>query len=151
MMKSMHEQVMQTMLRVIDDMADAVMISPTTVAFAVVDFYGRTGQENHLVYASTEHFKQIARGVLSGRFGVSGLARKLADAQDDAFAELLQDRYPIKKSADGIPQYKKRQFMSDSEILWIVARMRKAGSGILRHCDALQAYLDSRGQSGIAA
>lgn len=144
-MKRLHEEVTQQVLHAISDHAGAITLSPTAVANAVYAFYDtHAGYEEHLAYASLEHLKHIARECLSGRFSHGALAEKGANAQDDMFAELLQDRYPIEVPRGAEPQYKRLECLSEGEVRWNIAKLRRAGAALLKHADALQAWHDSR-------
>ena len=57
------------------------------------------------------------------------------------FPETLQKRYPRQQSDNSVePEYILLEFMSDSDIDYNVARLRKEAVAKLRHADALEAY-----------
>lgn len=149
---SVRHEILQRMRRIIiDELKDARDIGPSTVAMRTLDHYARDGIEVHVEYASREHLKQMARGVLAHEHDpLQRIADSVDDQTIDAFAELLQDRYPIQVSKGSEPQYRKRASLSDADVRWNVKRLRKGANGLLQHADALLAWHESRGHGEAA-
>lgn len=142
---SMHEQIQQVILSVIHDL-DAegiVSISPTTIALRVHSEFGSDSESPHIQYASIEHFKQMARKALAGKFSTQ--AHESNVYMDDLFSGHLQTRYPIPTPRGQEPVYKSRDALTNEELDWNIEQLRKSAMSRLQHADALQAYRDSRG------
>lgn len=149
---SVRYEILQRMRRIIhDELRDPMDVAPSTVANRTFDHYAKTGVDVHIEYASIEHMKQMAMRLLAHTHDP---IQRIADAVDeqtvDSFAELLQDRYPIQVPKGSEPQYRRREFLSGSDVAWNVARMRTAAGGLTRHSDALEAWHESRGRGNAA-
>lgn len=136
---SLHDDIMST----IDDLVaktddkGAVYISPTAVAMDVYSVYGDPDEDEHIQYASIEHFKQLARRRLSKRYDYA--SQEAMEAQSDMFSGELQKRYPIPRQRGEEPQYKLRWLLTDLERSFNLDRMRKAANSLLAHADAFEA------------
>lgn len=142
---SLHDDVRQQIRIAIDELGDAVMMSPTTVALRVFEHFKSSHEcEVHVGYTSVEHLKQMSRAELAGKYSPAARAEQLAHDQADMFGELLQERYPLPVKRGAEPQYKRREFMSIVELDWNIAHIEKCGQALLQHADALRAYRDQR-------
>lgn len=132
-----HERIVSEIHRIVDDLGAAVSISPASIAIILKDrFAPDGGVEPHIQYAAQEHFKQMARGVLGGRFDP---VKKAEDAEQELFSTHLQPRYPVPHKASEDAVYKLRAELSEDERKWNVSRMRKAATALQMHADALEA------------
>lgn len=136
---SLHDEIMATIDQLVaaTDAHGAVYISPTAIAMDVHAQYGGDDEDEHIQYASIEHFKQMARKRLSKRF--DPVSQEAMEAQADMFSGELQKRYPIPRQKGEEPQYKLRQLLTDSERSFNLDRMRKAANSLLAHADAFEA------------
>lgn len=142
---SLHDDVRQQIRIAIDELGDAMKVSPTTVAMRVFEHFKNDGHiEEHVGYTSIEHLKQMSRTELAGRYSPAARAEEAARHQDDLFSDLLQDRYPTPVPRGAEPQYKRREFLSIAELDWNIAHIEKCGRALLQHADALRAYRDQR-------
>ena len=148
----LRDDILQELRRAMEALNDAPTLSPTTLArFAFEHYRAKEKIEPHIEYGTVEHYKQLSRELLSGRFSPAVRAEQMASGQQDAFSELLQDRYPVAVPQGSDPQYKRRELMSLGELDWNIEHIRKAGHTLLAHGDALQAYRDIRADEGDAA
>ena len=133
-----HERIVSEIHRVLTDLGEAVAISPASVAIVLQQRFSPDAKiEPHIAYASLEHFKQMARGALSGRFDP---VRQAEDgAEQELFSTHLQPRYPIPRKAGDEPVYKLRSELTSDERTWNVQRMRRAAQALQMHADALEA------------
>lgn len=132
-----HERIVSEIHRIVDELGVAVSISPASIAIVLKDrFAPAGGVEPHIQYAAQEHFKQMARGVLAGRFDP---VKKPEDVEGELFSTHLQPRYPVPHKAGDDPVYKLRSELSGEERTWNVKRMRKAATALQMHADALEA------------
>lgn len=141
---SLHDDIMATIDKLVaeTDGNGAVYISPTAIAMDVHAEYGGTEEDEHIQYASIEHFKQMARQRLRKRF--DPVSQDAMDVQDDMFSGELQKRYPIPRAKDEEPQYKLRWLLTDDERSFNLSRMRKAANRLLAHADAFEAEWRSK-------
>lgn len=139
---SMHEEIVAAIHRAIEGLGDAVALSPTGVALAVQRAFIESPLEPHVQYASLEHFKQMARSALARRFDAEG--EESIAHQGEMFSGQLQDRYPTPRKHGQEPTYKQRDALSQDELAWNIAMLRKSAAARLEHADALQAWADSR-------
>lgn len=146
---SLHEEVLRAIQQEIEAAGAAVVLSPSTLAIGAQRRLCALAIEPRIAYTSLEHLKQIARRELRGRFDADGEANEAH--QGDMFSEHLQDRYPIQHAAESEPQYKLRALLTDDEIDFNIAQLRRSATARQRHADALQAWRDSRGERRAAA
>jgi len=135
---SMHEEVLSQIHQKIESFGTAVALSATSVALAVQEHYMTQPAEPHLQYASLEHFKQLSRRALAGRYELDGEENQVN--QNDMFAGYLQDRYPLARKKGEDPVYKLRDSMTEAELSWNVLQLRKSAKALLSHADALEAW-----------
>lgn len=139
------EQILTEIHAIIERVGAAVSISPTTIALELDRLYRADAQiDARLQYGAQEHFKQLARGALSGRFDP---VQQAEEEQGDLFSVHLQPRYPTPHKRGEDPVYKLRSELTPFERAWNVKRMRKAAGALQMHADALEA----EGQSQKAA
>lgn len=133
-----HERIVSEIHRILDHLGEAVSISPASVALSLQStFGGDVAIEPGIAYASLEHFKQMARGVLSGRFDPVRQAEEAAE--QELFSTHLQPRYPLPRKAGDEPLYKLRSELTGPERAWNVQRMRRTSTALQMHADALEA------------
>lgn len=142
---NMHERIRVDLQSIIDEQGVVDIISPTSLAIALQNRYATSELEPHIRYASLEGLKQIARGVLSGRYGAE--SEDSEAHQGELFSGHLQARYPVPRKKGEDPQYKLRSALTADERAWNVATLRRSAKARLLHADALEA----EGQSEQAA
>lgn len=138
---SLHEEIITDMHRVMD-MTDADIVTPASLARAVQSKYRSGKLEPHIEYTSFEHFKQLARKVLSGRLDTESDENE--SYQGELFTGRLQTRYPIPRQAGDEPAYKLLERLTDAEVKWNIRSLRKSADARLEHADALEAWHRSR-------
>jgi len=122
-------------------------VTAQSLAVIALQVWLQADTERHIEHGAREHFKQIARGVLAGRYGKG---RKAAHREeqlplnDELFGDSLQERYPRKHQRDEEPAYVPIGMASDADLWWNVEQMRSASGGLLRHVDALVVYIETR-------
>lgn len=118
-------------------------ISPSWLAtLAMVEIgFGRDLHE--LGYIGCHlHLRQVARYFCGKKFDPE------ENIEDDLFPETLQQRYPKKPTdKDSEPVYILLDLLSDDDVKYNVARLRKESSAKLKHADALEAWGRSRGKA----
>lgn len=143
------EIIAMAMSAVMDETAEADVISPSAVALATfARFGGKLIDGDPLQYAAFEHFKQIARRVVTGRFDPVEQAADETE-QQELFNGVLQKRYPVPAPRDGAGasgdrQYKLLEKMTDFEAEWNMQRMSRAAGSLQLHVDAMRAYITHR-------
>lgn len=142
---SLHEEVAAAIQQELDNLGTAVKVKPTTLALAVQKKFVAGNIEPHIQYTSLEHLKQMARGVLSGRYDTSADNSEAYGDQGSLFSGHLQDRYPVPRKRGDDPEYVKLSALTKSEWEWNVRQLRKAGRARLSHADALEAWGQSEG------
>lgn len=70
---------------------------------------------------------------------------------DLAFAETLQDRYPLRPKKGEERRYRLLEQIGDDDLLYNEERLRRAGRAFLKHADAVLAYRSHRGGGAAAA
>jgi hypothetical protein len=140
---SLHDDIQQAVRGVIADNEHVDLLSPTFIAFRVVEAFG--GQsEPHLQWLAVEQAKQMARRVLGAKFDVDG--EENSAHQGDMFSGLLQDRYPIPRSRGEDPVYKPRHALTLAELDWNIDQLNKSADARMRHAAALQSFRDQQHQ-----
>lgn len=139
---SLHREITVAIRDEIDRLGGAVALSPTTIAMAVQRKFDARAIEPHLQYASLEHLKAMSRGALARRYDREG--EENCAHQGDMFSGLLQDSYPLPRSAHDEPIYKPLGDLSDREVEFNIAQLDKSATARVQHRDALQAWLDRR-------
>lgn len=129
---------------------DAIIISPSALAYGVYKAIANGDESDTVNYLSLEHLKQMSREFLRRRKDADGDENEAHSAQGNLdlgikFSGKLQDRYPLPRRADEEPVYKRRQDLSDHERAWNVAQLRKSAHARLEHADALAAEGVMRG------
>jgi hypothetical protein len=135
-MMTAEDRLLAAVQGVIDRKGDQSELSPAWIATETMDVIGFPRQLHELGYIGCHlALRQIARGKLRRQFDPVDIAES-----DDLFPETLQDRYPRRPRRGQEPLYVLRDDMSDDDVSYNVARMRRAASGLLRHADALEAW-----------
>lgn len=97
--------------------------------------------------AALEHFKQLSRQRLRGKFDPPDEKDAL---QHDLFPT-IQARYPTKRTGDGgEPIYVKPEIMSPDDWMWNVRRLSMEATTKQQHSDALKQWGIERGLDRIA-
>lgn len=139
---SLHETIVADLHGLIDDHAGADIISPASVALALQQRYGLVGVHAAINYGSLQHFKQMARQALRGRFDSEG---DLSEAyQGELFSGHLQVRYPVPHKQGDDPTYKLRESLTDAEVRWNVQALQRSADARMKHARALEAWRQSR-------
>ncbi|MDR2880496.1 MAG: hypothetical protein LBV29_01150 [Azoarcus sp.] len=138
---SLHEDINVEMHRIADN-SSAEIITPNSLALAVHRQFVNDHLEPHIEYASIEHFKHLARKVLSCKHDTESDENEVY--QGELFSGVLQVRYPIPRKRGEEPAYKLRELLNHEEIHWNVAILRKSAEARLQHADALEAWAQSR-------
>lgn len=139
---SLHEDIIIEMHRIVDN-SQADIITPASLAIAVQGKFVSGRLEPHIEYTSLEHFKQLARKVLSSKHDTESDENEVY--QGELFTGLLQTRYPLPRKQGEEPAYKLLEMLTPEEIKWNLASLRKSAEARLQHADALEAYAMSRG------
>lgn len=66
------------------------------------------------------------------------------EGQEEMFPETLQERYPLRPKRGEEPQYVMLEFLSDQDVDYNIARMRRASLALQKHSDALEAWKRER-------
>lgn len=141
---SLHESIKVDIARFIERMGDCDIITPDSIARACVEKYSDDARlEPHIAYASLEHFKQMARAELRGRFDDDG-SENSAYQQGELFSGHLQERYPIPRKDGEAASYKRREALTADEVKWNVRSLRRAADARQMHARALEAWFESR-------
>lgn len=147
---SQHQQIMTEMQRQYDNLGDAILVGPKSLAFAVYRHFREGRKENvepHIEYSSVEHLTNMARRFLAKNNDPNADDNEVYGAQGVLFSGKLQDRYPVPRKAGEEPLYKKRSELTPEERAWNVEQLRKAARSRQEHADALEA----EGQGRVAA
>lgn len=126
-----------------------IFIDPNMVASAVL---ARVDVDHVspalMAYCATMDLRQRCRKFLARRHDpVEKAAAFAAFQSDDLFSGMLQDYYPTRRQNDAgepVPGYARRGEMSRAELRKVSKRLRKAGSAMIEHADALDAYAAER-------
>lgn len=126
-----------------------VLIDPNMVADAVLTSIDPDRDSPDLAaYCATMDLRQRCRKFLARRHDpVEKAAAFAAFQSDDLFAGMLQDYYPARRQDDaGVPVavYVRRDQLARTELRDVSRRLRKAGSSLIEHADALDAYAAER-------
>lgn len=141
---NMHEQIRVDMQAIIDGQCGIEIISPTSLALALQGQYEPGELEPHIKFSSLEGMKQIARGVLSGRYEAESDDGESLNGE--LFSGHLQTRSPVPRKRGEEPVYKLRSSLSSDERAWNVRSLRASARARLLHADALEAegqFLDA--------
>lgn len=134
-----HKQIMAEMGRQYDFLAEAVLISPSSLAYGVYQAFCTGDEEPHIQYTSVEQLKQMARAFLRGQKDPDSDENIAHGDQGDFGFKGLQDRYPLPRKAGEEPAYKLRHLLTAEERAWNVAQLRKSADARNAHADALEA------------
>lgn len=132
-----HEAIVSAIHEIVDAFGGVATILPSTIAQRLSDKYQATAADPHVQYASREHFKQMARQVLAGRYGHE--SDETEAHQGELFSGRLQSRYPTPRTKGSEPAYKLREALTPDERAWNVATLRRSANTRLAHADALEA------------
>lgn len=140
---SLHEGIIADLTTLIDEQGGVDIISPTSLAIVVQGLYADVANlPPQIAYTSLEHFKQLARKVLSGRYDAE--SDNSEAHQGELFSGHLQSRYPIPHKRGEEPTYKALEAMTDTEIQWNENTLEKSADARMIHARALRAYRFSR-------
>jgi len=140
---SLHESIMTDLHDLIEDQGGVDIISPTSLALAAQARYAETGQlPAQIAYTSLEHFKQLARKVLAGRYSAESDEAEVYVAE--LFSGHLQARYPVPRKKGDEPTYKRLEALTDEEIRWNEQALERSADARMDHARALKAYRMSR-------
>lgn len=141
---SLYDDIQQLTRSKISEMqlGSVAYISPTAVAVSVHAVFATEDEDEHVSYAAIEHYKQVARKELAGKFSSEGTDN--AAHQDDMFSGVLQEYYPIPRNRGDEPQYKLRSLLAPEELDWNIGQLRKSARARLEHADALEAFRDQQ-------
>lgn len=142
---SLHETISADIHAIIEDQGGVASISPTTVALALTAKYATQRLDPPIHYASLEHFKQMARKALSGRFGTESDDAQAYQAE--LFSGHLQVRYPTPHKRGEDPVYKLLEALTDDDVAWNLQALQRSAKARLLHADALRAWHQSRKQA----
>lgn len=134
---NLHEHIRIDMQSIIESQATIEIVSPSSLALAIQGKYEPGDLEPHIKFSSLEGLKQIARGVLSGRYDVE--SDESEAMSQDMFAGHLQARYPVPRKRGEEPVYKLRSALTPEERAWNVRSLRASARARLLHADALEA------------
>lgn len=136
---SLHEGIIADLCSLIDDQGGVDIISPTSLALVAQGLYVDTAAiPPQIAYTSLEHFKQMARKVLSGRYGAE--SDESEAHQGELFSGHLQRRYPTPHKRGDEPIYKLLEAMTADEIQWNEQTLEKSADARMIHARALRAY-----------
>ena len=126
-----------------------IFIDPNMVASAVLARIDPANESPALTaYCATMDLRQRCRKFLARRHDpVEKAAAFAAFQSDDLFSGMLQDYYPARRPNDAsvpVSGYLRRDEMSRTELRKVSKRLRKAGSSMIEHADALDAYAAER-------
>ncbi len=130
---------------VVDDLERrlAIVISPESVANKV-DLLIDPGSTSPALktYASIMKIRESTRAYLRRRHDpVKKIEDQITSGMDDMFSDHLQPWYPVKREGEAV--YVRREHMTAAEVDRCARRMRRAGSALLAHADALEAWAAS--------
>lgn len=150
---SIHEEISQELRRQLSlcDEERLGDVEPGTLAQRAYCAYSQPSDDPHVAYGCREHFKQMARAILAGRFDADTDRSESEAYQGDMFSGHLQSRYPLPHARGEEPSYRRRELLTEAELDWNIASLRKSADARLRHADALESYRDSRRGVGSAA
>jgi hypothetical protein len=118
------------------------IIQPNWVANTVFNSIDPEKDAPEIVaYSSLQHIAQMTRKVLAHRHDPITKAKSYAAGiSDDLFGNILQDYYPARRDENNDPVYVRRDQMTKIECRRVSCRMRKAGTTLVEHADALDAF-----------
>lgn len=120
-------------------------VNPAWIATQAMTLIEFPRSLHRLGYAGCHlELRQIARSKLRKRFDPTAIADDDAP-EPDLFPETLQERYPKARTAGEEPTYRKLDALTDEDVRYNVARMRKAAGALERHADRLEAWHTGRG------
>jgi len=120
-------------------------ISPAWIATQVMCAIHFKPELHRLGYVGCHlQIRQMTRQELRRRLDPIEAIEASVRGEDDLFPETLQERYPKKTHPHEEPVYVLRDEMSDEDVAFNVARMRRGGRALLKHADALEAWDENR-------
>lgn len=136
-------RVVEEIARYYDRFSDAVIVSPSALAYGVYTGIASGSESDTINFLSLEQLKQMCREFLRRRKDADGEEND-AHAQGELdlgvrFSGKLQDRYPLPRKDGEEPTYKLRHHLTPEERYWNVMQLRKSAQARLEHADALQA------------
>lgn len=141
---STHEEIAQSIRQLVlaADAEGVIDLSPTFLANRCFSAFSSGDEDIHVEYAAVEHYKQMARRILAGRYGHE--ADESEAMQSDMFSGHLQTRYPVPVEPGEQPIYRPREALNVADLDWNISHLRKSAMARLEHADALKAYRDSK-------
>lgn len=119
----------------------AARVSPAWIATMAMQRIGFPRSLHGIGYIGCHlQFRQIAREYCRKHFDPIDESND----QDDLFPETLQKRYPIPVKDGEEPTYVRLELLSESDLAFNVARLRRSAFARLKHADALEAYMNER-------
>jgi hypothetical protein len=141
---SVHERITTAIHQIIEQQSAARDISPNAVAALLVVRFSEHELEPEIEFGCFEHFKEMARKSLAGRF--DNRAADNDDGEDELpiFSGQLQQRYPLphKRGEDSV--YRRLEELTPTEMRWNGQRFLKAGRALVAHGHALIARAEAR-------
>lgn len=148
---SAEEELWNVTREVLDKNKAATTISPAWVATQVMWHIQFFPALHRLGYVGCHlQVRQIARELLRKHDPIEQIKDAVA-GQSELFPDTLQEHYPKRRKKSEEPVYVQREAMTDDDVAYNVDRMRKGGSALLKHADALEAWGEGRPQSRLAA
>lgn len=129
--------------KVYDRRSDEARISPAWLATEAMADLDPGKQSPDLVYQAAHlQLRQLARVVCRKKWETEAVSDDEPE-QHQLFPD-LQKRYPVAHGPNVEPEYVLLEEMSEVDIRFNVQRMRRAGSKLLKHADALEAWWSSQ-------
>lgn len=139
------EELAATVERILDLCVSLKDVSPAWVATQAMTLIAFPRDLHRLGYAGCHlELRQIARAKLRKRFDPTAIADDDAP-EPDLFPETLQERYPRRPEKGEEPNYRKLDALTDADVSYNVARMRKAGLALTEHARRLEEWHTGRG------
>jgi hypothetical protein len=148
-MTTLHEDITRTMLSILGAQLSRQAVNTTTLATYAMREYDGASLEPHIEYASREHFKHIARGLVARTLDAD--AEESAAYQGELFSGQLQTHYPKARQRGEEPVYIPREAMTDDDVRFNCDKLRKSGQARFDHADALEAWNERRTPTGEVA
>jgi hypothetical protein len=132
------EELRSIVVMIIEDHSEVIRMSPDWIATQAMQDMKFERVTHPLVYSGCHaQLQQIAREKLRRRFD---LTADDAPTQTEMFSDVIQLRYPKHHAPGENPEYVYRDYMTDDDIAFNVARMRAVGRALLKHADALELW-----------
>ncbi len=147
---SIHNQIENHIAAIAQPMIDRgrEIISPAAIADEVdrrIDPEDIAPEQK--TYASRMYIRNEVRKFLARNYDpIERMKSDFSQDQTDLFSNLLQDYYPVKRNVGGEDRlvYAKRERLNLVDATRLAERMHKAGESLMKHADALVAYVAGR-------